>query len=171
MTPKATSPPLQGAAGDAISAAPRAPRVRRLFRKRTSVLILGSVASAVVLALIGLVDVFWLALAVVVIWGLIFSAESPIRQAYLNDMIPSKQRATVLSFDSLLGSSGAVGIQPMLGKVADAWSYPASYVCSGAIQALAIPFLWLARRERADADPMLDAPTRARAAPPPRTGR
>ena len=40
----------------------------------------------------------------------------PIRQAYLNDMIPSQQRATVLSFDSLMGSSGGVVIQPVLGQ-------------------------------------------------------
>jgi hypothetical protein len=30
----------------------------------------------------------------------------------------------------------------------------ASYVAGAAIQALAIPFLWLARRERAPSDPM-----------------
>ena len=63
----------------------------------------------------------------------------------------------MLSFDSMLGSSGAVVIQPGLGKVADVWSYPASYVCSAAIQALAIPFLWLARRERAKSDSIADA--------------
>ena len=72
------------------------------------------------------------------------------RQAYLNGLIPSEQRATVLSFDSLLGSSGGVVVQPILGKAADVWSYPASYMCCAAIQALAIPFIWLARRERRD---------------------
>ena len=50
------------------------------------------------------------------------------RQAYLNDMIPSKQRATVLSFDSLMGSTGGVVIQPVLGKVADVYSYSTSLV-------------------------------------------
>jgi hypothetical protein len=30
------------------------------------------------------------------------------------------------------------------------WGYPMSYVCSAVIQAGAIPFVWLARRERAD---------------------
>ena len=67
-------------------------------------------------------------------------------------LIPSQQRATVLSFDSLLASSGAVVAQPVLGKVADVWGYPASYVVSAAIQAVAIPFIWLARREKASAD-------------------
>jgi MFS family permease len=81
--------------------------------------------------------------------GMLFAALTPIRQAYINSLIASKERATVLSFDSLLGSSGAVGIQPILGKAADAWGYPASYTFSAVIQMLAIPFLWLARRERA----------------------
>ena len=49
--------------------------------------------------------------------------ETPVRQAYLNDMIPSKQRATVLSFDSLMGSAGGVVIQPVLGRVADVGGY------------------------------------------------
>ena len=63
--------------------------------------------SALILALLGVVGSFWLALFLLVLWGLIFAADMPIRQAYLNDMIPSQQRATVLSFDSLMGSSGA----------------------------------------------------------------
>ena len=59
----------------------------------------------------------------------------PIRQAYLNDMIPSQQRATVLSFDSLMGSSGGVVIQPVLGKAADATSYGTSFALGGALPA------------------------------------
>ena len=76
----------------------------------------------------------------------------PVRQAYLNALIESRERATVLSFDSLLGSSGAVATQPLLGRAADVWGYPLSYVCSAAIQALSVPCLWLARRNAADAD-------------------
>lgn len=130
------------------------PYAGRVFRRRTSVLLAGTALSAVILATIGLFPSFWVAVVLLVSWGLMFAAITPVRQAYLNELIESRERATVLSFDSMLGSMGAVGIQPVLGKVADAWSYPASYVCSGAIQALAIPFLWLARRERAASDPL-----------------
>jgi MFS family permease len=91
-----------------------------------------------------------------VLWGLLFSAIRPVRQAYVNALIPSKQRATVLSFDSLMGSGGGVAIQPALGRVADAWGYPASYLCSATVQALAIPFLLAARRQRAPSDPLAD---------------
>lgn len=139
-------------AGSQIVGGYAAPRIRRLFRKRTTALILGAVASALILALLGLVNVFWLALVLLVIWGMIFAAEMPIRQAYLNDMIPSKQRATVLSFDSLMGSSGGVVIQPILGRAADVYSYSTSLVFGAIFQLAAVPFLIGSRREQAPAD-------------------
>jgi MFS family permease len=108
--------------------------------------------SALILALLGVVGSFWLALFLLVLWGLIFAADMPIRQAYLNDMIPSQQRATVLSFDSLMGSSGGVVIQPVLGKTADAYSYATSFVVGSVFQLLAVPFLVRSRREGAPAD-------------------
>jgi MFS family permease len=89
-----------------------------------------------------------------VLWGLLFSTIMPVRQAYVNALIPSEHRATVLSFDSLMGSSGGIATQPVLGRVADAWGYPASYLCSAAIQALAVPFLFVARRQRSESDPL-----------------
>lgn len=134
------------------------PHIRRLFRRRTTVLMIGTALSAVVLLLIGLVPRFVVAVALLVVWGLMFAALTPVRQAYINSLIPSRERATVLSFDSLLGSSGAVVAQPLLGRAADVWNYPVSYLFTGAIQALAIPFLWLARGERADADIIARAP-------------
>ena len=89
-----------------------------------------------------------------------FAAEMPIRQAYLNGMIPSQQRATVLSFDSLMGSTGGVVIQPVLGKSADVWSYATSYVIGAAFQVLAVPFLLLSRRENDAADSMVGSADR-----------
>jgi MFS family permease len=129
-----------------------APRLRRLFRKRTTSLILGALLNAAILGALGLTHAFWLALALLVAWALVFAAEMPIRQAYLNDMIPSRQRATVLSFESSMGSVGGVVIQPALGKVADTYSYGASLVIGGAIQLIGAPFMYLSRREHAAAD-------------------
>ena len=76
----------------------------------------------------------------------------PIRQAYLNALIPSRQRATILSFDSLMSSSGGVWAQPVLGRSADLWGYGTSYLVGAGISALAIPFLRLSRRYGASAD-------------------
>lgn len=129
-----------------------APRVRRLFRKRTTALILGTVLNAAILGALGLAHAFWLALVLLVAWAMVFAAEMPIRQAYLNDMIPSRQRATVLSFASSMGSTGGVVIQPALGRAADVYGYANSLVVGGAIQLVAAPLLALSRRERAAAD-------------------
>ncbi len=148
-------------AGSQILGGYAAPKIRALFEKRTTALILATVASAAILALLGVTEMFWLALVLLVVWGLIFAAGMPIRQAYLNGMIPSKQRATVLSFDSLMGSSGGVVIQPVLGKSADVYSYGTSYVFGAVIELVAVPFLFLSRRERSPSDTVLAAPTAA----------
>ena len=131
-------------------------RVRRLFSRRTHALILGGFLNVGFLVLIGLIDSFVLALVLFAVWALVFAFEAPLRQAFINGLIPSEQRATVLSFDALLGSAGGVVAQPALGRTADVYGYPASYVVSGALQALAIPFLLLARRENAASDPITD---------------
>ncbi|MBN1209165.1 MAG: MFS transporter [Myxococcaceae bacterium] len=145
-------------AGAQIAGGLLVPHIGRMFHRRTSVLLTGTLLSTLTLALIGLLPHFWIAIALLVLWALMFAAFSPVRQAYLNGLIASRERATVLSFDSLLGSSGAVGIQPLLGRAADVWSYPISFGFSAAIQALAIPFVWLARRERAASDAILHSP-------------
>jgi MFS family permease len=139
-------------AGAQIAGGLLVPQAGRLFRRRTTVLLVAMALSTAILALIGLFPRFWIAVVFLALWGLVFATVMPVRQAYLNELIPSEQRATVLSFDSLLGSSGGVVAQPLLGRAADVWGYPASYLCSAAIQVVAIPFLWLARRERASSD-------------------
>ena len=139
-------------AGAQIAGGLSVPYVVKIFKRRTSVLLLCEAISVVVLAAIGFVPNFWVAVVLLVVWGLLFSAVIPIRQGYLNALIPSQQRATVLSFDSLFGSTGGVVIQPILGKVADVSGYPMSYTISAVFQIFSLPFTWLARRERAKAD-------------------
>jgi len=132
------------------------PHIGKVFSRRTSVLLVCEFLGCVILLIVGLIPNFWVAIILLILWGLMFSASTPIRQAYLNALVPSQQRATVLSFDSLFGSSGGVVIQPVLGKAADVWGYPMSYVLSGAFQVLSLPFTWLARHENTDADAITD---------------
>ena len=127
-------------------------QVRKLFRLRTSALLAAESLSVLSLALIGLIESFWAVIGLIVVWGLMFAAVLPIRQAYLNGLIPSQQRATILSFDSLMSSSGGVVAQPILGRAADVWGYPASYLLSGAISAFSLPFIARSRRQNAPAD-------------------
>jgi MFS family permease len=127
-------------------------QVRGLFRLRTSALLAAEALSVAALVGIGLIESFGAVLALIVVWGLLFAAVMPIRQAYLNGLIPSQQRATILSFDSLMSSSGGVVAQPILGRAADVWGYPSSYVLSGAISAISLPFIVRSRRENSPAD-------------------
>jgi MFS family permease len=129
-----------------------APYIRGLFRLRTSALLFGIGIGALTLIGIGVVSNFWVALGLLSIWGAVSAASIPIRQAYLNSLIPSEQRATVLSSDNLLASAGGVVIQPGLGKVADIHSYGLSYVVGGCIELLALPFVLLAQKQHAKAD-------------------
>jgi MFS family permease len=139
-------------AGAQILGGMAAPRIRALFRRRTSALIATAALTSVSLGLIGIVGTFWAVIALIVVWGLLFAATMPIRQTYLNGLIPSRQRATILSFDSLMASSGGVWAQPVLGRSADVWGYGPSYLLAAGISVLALPFLALSRREDAPAD-------------------
>lgn len=134
-------------AGAQIAGGLLTPHIGRYLRRRTTILFVGTAFSAGAIALMGLLANFWMVIFLVVIWGILYAAVTPMRQAYINGLIPTEQRATVLSFDSLLGSSGGVVTQPILGRAADAWSYATSYTISGGIYALALPFAWLAQRE------------------------
>ena len=143
-------------AGAQILGGIAAPRIRRLFHKRTSALLVTAGLSSLTLVGVGLVDSFWAVIALTVVWGLLFAATMPIRQAYLNGMIPSRQRATIISFDSMMASTGGVWAQPVLGRAADAWGYASSYVFAAGISALALPFLALSRRQRNPADVLIE---------------
>ena len=87
-----------------------------------------------------------------VLWGLVFAAVTPVRQAYREwaHRVEASGHGFVVRF-AAWARAGLVS-QPILGQTADQWGYPASYACSAFIQAVAIPFVLLARRQRADSD-------------------
>ena len=126
--------------------------MRKLFKKRTTVLIIAGIVGVLLLLALGFTTNFWVALVILIVWGVSSSIDDPIRRAYLNGLIPSKQRATVLSFESLMGNVGGIGIQPALGRVADLSGYAFSLVIGGVISAVAVPFIALSRKQNAPAD-------------------
>lgn len=141
-------------AGAQIAGGILVPYARRVFRRRTDALVLGTVMTVLLLVVIAMTTSFAIALVLLAGWALLFAIEGPLRQAFINGIIPSDQRATVLSFDSFMGSIGGAVAQPGLGRVADVYGYGASYLVAGAIQALAIPFTIRARMHRAASDPI-----------------
>jgi MFS family permease len=152
-------------AGAQILGGVAAPWIRGRFHRRTSALLATAGLSVITLALIGVIESFWAVIGLIVVWGLLFAAAMPIRQTYLNGLIPSQQRATVLSFDSLMASSGGVWAQPLLGRAADLWGYAPSYLLGAGISALALPFLVLSRRQNAPADTVEVADTQPASQP------
>jgi MFS family permease len=146
-----------------------APRIRGLFQRRTSALVVMAGLSTITLGLVGVIENFWAVIGLTTVWGLLFAATMPIRQTYINGMIPSRQRATILSFDSMMASSGGVWAQPILGKAADVYGYAPSYLISAGISAFAVPCLILSRRQNAPADHLdlteVEAPPKPAPAP------
>lgn len=128
------------------------PFIRRQFSKRTTILLMSIIVTIFALIVFSLTSSFIIAVITLVIWGIVSASSMPVRQAFINGLIPSKQRATVLSFDSLMGSSGGVVTQPILGRAADIYSYGTSFMVAGAIQIAALPFTYLARAERSKSD-------------------
>lgn len=98
--------------------------------------------SATVLAgcilVVGLAPWFALALPAFLLGMLFFGFIGPIRQAALQEQIPSKQRATVTSFDGLVSSTAGVGSQATLGPVAQNYGYGAGYVIGAGVLSIAV---------------------------------
>jgi MFS family permease len=131
---------------------------RRRFRRRTGVLLSQVLLSALGLVAVGAAELlevpigFWLATGLLTLIALSGALANPMQQAYINEVIPSRQRATVLSFTSLMGSAGGVVAQPALGRVADVYSLGLGYVVAGFLYAFQLPFLWAVRRMGLPAD-------------------
>jgi MFS family permease len=137
---------------------------RRIFTSRTSVVMAEIGIGSIALVGVGLASElavpvgFWVAIALLTITALVGALSSPMEQAYVNEVIPSSQRATVLSFKSLMGSAGGVVIQPALGKVADVYSLGIGYVVAGVLYAIRFPFVLAVKRMGLPGDEVARAP-------------
>ena len=63
-------------------------------------------------------------------WSLMFGLLGPVRSGFINEHIPSAQRATVLSLDSLFGDAGGSVGQPVLGLIATSVGLPIAWAIS-----------------------------------------
>jgi MFS family permease len=124
----------------------------RFCGKRTTLLLWSAGILATAFVGVGVVTSFWPAVALLLLATGSMGVSSPVKQAYLHDVIPSEQRATVVSFDSLVGSAGGIGGQLGLGYLGRAESIAAGYVTGGIALLAVLPVLAVLRRlsERAD---------------------
>ena len=119
---------------------------------RTTFLMCAAVGMTIGMVVVGLTSNFWIAVTFYLIAMGTMGVWGPVKQAYIHQMIPSEQRATVLSFDSLVGSGTSVVGQNGLGQLAQVRSFGAGYVASGVISIFVLPLLWMLRQRKDVAD-------------------
>jgi MFS family permease len=124
----------------------------RICGRRTTILAWSALVFGVASIGVGWTSNFALALSFLAVSAVAMGVQMPVRQAFINSIAPSQQRATVISFDSMIGGAGATAGQAGLGVYSDRQGFSAAYVVAGAIALLATPFVLAARRLRSDAD-------------------
>lgn len=114
--------------------------------RRTTLLLWAAGTQTVASVGVGLANDFWLAVAFLLIVTAAMGVTGPVKQAYLHQLIPSAQRASVISFDSMMGNAGGVMGQSGLGYLSRARSIGDGYVVGGVATLFALPVLVLLRR-------------------------
>ena len=127
--------------------------VSRRIATRTGVL-----ASSVVVQVIGVIGAaasgfllprpaaFFGALGCYLVYAVALGVMGPVKQGYLNAHIPSAQRATIISLDSLFADMGGVLGQSGWGYLAKVRSIGEAWLYSGATMILGVPLYLIARR-------------------------
>ena len=118
----------------------------RVVRTRTGLLMVSAGAQAVLAVACGLLTNFFVVVSLYFLYGVAIGIAMPVKQAYLNAHIPSAQRATIISLDSMFASSGGVLGQTVWGWVARTRSLGTAWAWSGVTLLLGIPLYWIARR-------------------------
>src|SRR4029077_1939160 len=115
----------------------------RVVRTRTGLLMLSVAVQAVLVVACGLLTDFYLVVALYLLYGVAIGFAMPVKPAYLNAHIPSAQRATILSLDSMFGNLGGVIGQAGWGAVARVRSIGMAWAYSGLTLLLGIPLYWI----------------------------
>ena len=102
-------------------------------------LLCAAVVETCAAVVLGLAGSFWVALTALLVLTGAIGVVSPVRQAYLHQVVPSEQRATVVSFDSMIANAGGTGAQLGLGALGEARAVGTAFVVGGIATAAAIP--------------------------------
>ena len=114
-------------------------------RRRTTILLGGTALMTATMVATGAIRSFWVTVPIFLLGALVGGVMQPVRQTYLHYSIPTSERATLVSFDSLVGSLGSVGGQTGLGYLSQERSIPAGFVVGGLATILALPIFWRLR--------------------------
>ena len=124
----------------------------RFCGRRTTLLLAAAALQTCAAVALGVASSFWVALPAFLLVTASVGVTSPVRQAYLHQVVRTEQRATVVSFDSMVSNVGGVGGQVGLGALGEARSVGAAFVAGGVATAAALPLLAKLRRLGGTAD-------------------
>lgn len=124
----------------------------RFCGKRTTLLLWAAAIQTAAAVGVGLAGSFWLAVPLFLVVTGTMGVTGPVKRAYMHTVIPSDQRASVISFDSMLGNTGAGVGQAGLGLLTRARSIADGYVVGGLATVLVLPLLAHLRRLGEPAD-------------------
>jgi MFS family permease len=129
--------------------------VARFCGRRTTLLLGASLALAASAIGVGAADSFWPSVLLLLVAIAAMGVVSPVQQAYVHEVVPSDERATVVSFISMVGSAGGIGGPIGLGALTRAESAAAGYVVGGAVSLLALPPVVALRARNDPADRLI----------------
>ncbi|HYT80177.1 MAG TPA: MFS transporter [Actinomycetota bacterium] len=138
---------VAGIAGNALVG-----RLAKPGRRRTTILLGAAAASTATMVATGAIRSFWITVPVFLLGAVAGGVLQPVRQTYLHASIPTSERATLVSFDSLMGSLGSVGGQTGLGYLSQERSVPVGFVVGGLATILALPIFGRLRALNEPAD-------------------
>lgn len=125
---------LAGIAGNALVG-----RLAKPGRRRTTLLLGAAAITTATMVGTGAIQVFWITVPLFLVGAVASGVLTPVRQTYLHHSIPTSERATLVSFNSLMGSLGSVGGQTGLGYLSQERSIPAGFVVGGLATILSVP--------------------------------
>ena len=124
----------------------------RFCGKRTTLMMWALAVEGASAIGVGMTSEFWVAAPLFLVGVAAIGVMIPVRQAYFHQMVPTQERATVLSFDSMIANAGGVAGQAGLGGLGDARSVQAGFVVGGLATLLAIPMVAAVRSMEEQAD-------------------
>lgn len=127
-------------------------RIAKPGQRRTTILLGASAVTTATMVATGAIQSFWITVPIFLLGAVAGGVLRPIRQTYLHQSIPTSERATLVSFDSLVGAVGSVGGQAGLGYLSQERSVPAGFVVGGLATVLTLPIFGRLRALNEPAD-------------------
>jgi len=111
----------------------------RVVAKRSTLLAASTIALAAGAIGVGVADSFWPSLAALLCAIGAMGVATPVQQAYVHEVVPSDERATVVSFISMVGNGGGIAGPIALGYLSGQRSVATAYIVGGLTTLLALP--------------------------------